>query len=77
VADALSRRPQLFFLMPIKVDLRKQVLEHFLRDSWYLKVRSGLDSKNPKEPKFEGYELEDDGILRSHGRMYIPDNGDL
>ena len=59
VADALSRRPQIFFLIPINVDLRKRVLEHLLEDSWYLKVRFEFDSKNPKEPKFEGYELED------------------
>jgi len=32
-----------------------------------LKVKSELDSKNLKEFKFEGYELEDDAILRFHG----------
>lgn len=77
VADALSRRPRIFSLIPIKVDLRKQVLEHLLKDNCYLKVRSGIGNRNPKESKFEGYEFEDDGILRFHGRMYIPDSGDL
>jgi len=37
VIDALSRKLQIFSLIPIKVDSRKQVLEHLLRDSWYLK----------------------------------------
>ena len=77
VADALSRRPRIFSLIPIKVDLRQRVLEQLIRDSWYLKVRSSLDSKRSKKPKFDGYELEDDGILRFHGRIYISDNGDL
>lgn len=77
VADALSRRPRIFSLVPIKVNLRNQVLEHLVRDSWYLKVRSGLESNRSKEPKFEGYDLEEEGILRFHGRMYIPDSGDL
>lgn len=33
VADALSRRPRIFSLIPIKVDLRQRVLEHLIRDS--------------------------------------------
>ncbi len=37
VANALSRRPRIFSLIPIKVDMRKRVLEHLLIDSWYLK----------------------------------------
>ena len=28
-------------------------------------------------PKFEGYELEADGLLRYQGRMYIPEEGDI
>lgn len=77
VADALSRRPRIFSLVLIKVDLRQRVVEHLIRDNWYLKVRSNLDSKKPKELKFERYELEDDRILQFHERMYIPDNKDL
>lgn len=77
MANALSRRPQIFSLIPIKVDLRQRVLEHLLRNNWYLKVKSDLNSKNVKESKFEGYELENDGIFRFHGMMYIPDTGDL
>lgn len=77
VVDDLSRRPHICSLIPIKSDLRKQLLEYLIKDSWYLKVRSSLESKKPKESKFEGYELENDGILGFHGRMYIPDNRDL
>lgn len=69
--------PQIFSLIPIKVDLRQRLLEYLIKDSWYLRVRSSLEGKNPKEAKFEGYELEDDGILRFHGKMYIPDNRNL
>lgn len=64
VADALSRRLREFSLIPIKVDLRQRVLEYLIKDSWYLKVKFSLDGKKPKESKLEGYELEDDGILR-------------
>lgn len=63
LADALSRRLRIFSLIPIKLDLRKRMPEHLLEDYRYLKVRYGLDSKDPKEFKFEGYELEDNGLL--------------
>ena len=42
VADALSRRPRIFSLVPLKVNLRERVLEHLQGDSWYLKVTSNL-----------------------------------
>ena len=77
VADALSKRPRIFSLIPIKVDLRQRVLDRLIKDSWYLKVRASLEGIKAKESKFEGYELESNGILRFHGRMYIPDDKDL
>ena len=74
VVDALSRRPRIFSLIPIKVYLRQRVLDHLIKDSWYLKVRASLEGIKAKESKFEGYELENDGILRFHERTYIPDD---
>ena len=48
VADALSRRPQVFSLIAIKVDLRQRVLDHLIKDIWYLKVRASLEGKRQK-----------------------------
>jgi hypothetical protein len=42
VADSLSRRPRVFSLVPLKVNLRESVLTQLLGDSWYLKVTSNL-----------------------------------
>jgi hypothetical protein len=42
VMDALSRRPRVFSLVPLKVNLRERVLTQLLGDSWYLKVTSNL-----------------------------------
>jgi hypothetical protein len=42
VVDALSRRPCVFSLVPLKVKLRECVLGKILGDSWYLKVTSTL-----------------------------------
>ena len=42
VADSLSRKPRIFSLIPLKVDLRERVLGQLVGDSWYLKVVSEL-----------------------------------
>jgi hypothetical protein len=77
VADFLSRRPHVFSLVPLKVNLRERVLTQLLGDSWYLKVTSTLQSGRQLDPKYEGYNLEADGLLRYQGRMYIPKGGDI
>jgi hypothetical protein len=77
VTDALSRRPCIFSLVTLKVSLREQVLTQLLGDSWYLKVTSNLQNGRQLDPKYEGYNLETDGLLRYRGRMYIPENEDI
>jgi hypothetical protein len=77
VADALSRRPCVFSLVPLKVDRRERVLTQLLGDSCYLKVTSNLQSGRQLYPKYEGYSLEANGLLRYRGRMYIPEGGDI
>jgi hypothetical protein len=42
VADALSRRPRVFSLVPLKVILREHVLTQLQGDNWYLEVTSNL-----------------------------------
>jgi hypothetical protein len=42
VTNALSRRPCVFSLVPLKVSLRERVLTQIQGDSWYLKVTSNL-----------------------------------
>jgi hypothetical protein len=64
VTDALSRRPRIFSLVPLKANLREQVLTQLLGDSWYLKVTLDLQSGRQIDPKYEGYNLETDGLLR-------------
>ena len=77
VADALSRRPHIFSLVTLKVNLREHVLTQLPGDSWYLNVTSNLQRGRQLEQKYEGYSLETDGLLRYQGRMYIPKNGDI
>lgn len=77
VVDALSRRPQNFSLVALKVNLRERILERLFEDSWYLKFISAIQNGKQIEPKFEGYVLEPDGLLRFQGRMYVPKDGGI
>jgi hypothetical protein len=77
VVDALSRRPHVFSLVPLKVNMRERVLTQLLGDSWYLKVTSKLQNVRQLDPKYEGYSLEADELLRYRGRMYIHESGDI
>jgi hypothetical protein len=77
VMDDLSSRPCVFSLVPLKVNLRERVLTQLLGDSWYLKVTSKLQSGRQLDPNYEGYSLEEDGLLRYRGRMYITEGVDI
>jgi hypothetical protein len=77
VTDALRRRPHVFSLVSLKVNLRQQVLGQLLGDSWHLKVTSTLHSGRKLDPKYERYILEKNGLLRYQRRMYIPKGGDI
>jgi len=63
VANALSRRPHIFSLVTLKVNLREHVLTQLLGDSWYLKVTSNLQRERQLDPKYEEYSLEIDRLL--------------
>jgi hypothetical protein len=45
VTNALSRRPRIFFLVTLKVNLREHVLTQIQQDSWYLRVTSNLQTR--------------------------------
>jgi hypothetical protein len=77
VTDALSRRPCIFSLVPLKVNLRERVLTQLQGDSLYLKVTSNLQSGRQLNLMYQGYSLEEDGMLRYRGRMYIPEDGGI
>jgi hypothetical protein len=77
VTYALSRRPRVFSLIPLKVNLREHVLTQLQGDSWYLKVTSNLQSGRQLDLKYEGYSFEADRLLIYQGRMYIPEDGNI
>ena len=76
VADALSRRPRLHSMSALKVDLRSRILNHLVGDPHYQQIKFSLQDV-PVPIKWEEYTLENDGLLRYKGRIYVPEDDDL
>ena len=77
VADALSRRPRIFSLVPSKTNLWEKILKLQLEDEWYREVKTELENEVMKSPKYEGYVFEEDGLLRYNKRIYVPPNEEV
>ena len=79
VVDALSRKVHEMHVASLSFfqsDLRKQILNHVSRDELYEQVKDKLQQQS-LEKRYEGYKLEEDGILTYKGRIYIPDVASL
>ena len=55
-----------------QADLRQQVVSHATGDELYEQVKGKLQQQS-LEKRYEGYKLEEDGLLTYKGRIYIPD----
>ena len=74
VADALSRKVQEMHVASLSIfqlDLRYQIVNHTTRDELYVQVKDKLQQQS-LEKRYEGYKLEEDGLLTYKGRIYIP-----
>ena len=79
VANALSRKVQEMHVASLSIcqlDLRQQVVSHAARDELYEQVKDKLQQQS-LENRYEGYNLEEYGLLTYKGRIYIPDVADL
>ena len=52
-------------------DLRQQIVNHVVEDELYEQVKDKLQQQI-LEKKYEGYKLEEDGLLTYKGKNYIP-----
>ena len=57
-------------------DLRQQIINHTTGDELYEQVKDKLQQQS-LEQRYEGYKLEEDGLLTYKGIIYIPDVADL
>jgi hypothetical protein len=77
VADALSRRPRIFSVLPLQTNLREKILTLQRDDDWYKEVEDFIGQNTMMVPRFEGFSFDDDGLLRFRGRIYVPPNDEL
>jgi hypothetical protein len=77
VEDALSRRPCIFSVLPLQMNLRETILTLQINDDWYKEVKNNIGQETMMVPRYEGYSLDDNGLLRFNGRIYIPPNDEL
>ena len=79
VLDALSRKVQEMHVASHSIcqsDLRQQIVNHTARDELYEQVKDKLQQQG-LEKRYEGYKLEEDGLLTFKGRIYILDAAGL
>jgi hypothetical protein len=77
VSDALSQRPRIFSVMPVQTNLSENILTLQNNDYWYKEVKDFIRQKTMMVPKFEGFTMENDGLLRFKGQIYVPPNNNL
>ena len=54
-----------------QLDLRQQIVNHVVEDELYAQVKDKLQQQS-LEKKYEGYKLEDYGLLTYKNIIYIP-----
>ena len=57
-------------------ELRQQIANHVAEDELYVQVKYKLQQQS-LEKRYEGYKLEEDGLLTYKNRIYIPNVADL
>jgi hypothetical protein len=77
VADALSRRPRIFLVLPLQTNLHEKILTLQHDDDWYKEVKDFIGQNTMMVPRYDGYSLDRDGLLRFRSRIYVPPNDEL
>ena len=73
VADALSRKVHEMHLASLSIsqlDLRQQIVNYAAEDELYVQVKDKLQQQSLHQ-RYEGYKLEEDGILTYKNIIYI------
>jgi hypothetical protein len=77
VANALSRRPCIFSVIPLQMNLQEKIQTIQVDDDWYKRVKENIGHDTMMVPKFEGYTLDNDRLLRYNNIIYVPPNDEL
>jgi hypothetical protein len=60
-----------FLMLPLNI------LTLQIDDDWYKEVKKNIGQDVMMVPRYEGYSLDDDGLLRFNKRIYVPPNDEL
>jgi hypothetical protein len=64
-------------VIPLKKNLREKIITLQIDDDWYKEVKYNIEQDTIIIPNFEGYSLENDGLLRYNDIIYVPPNDKL
>jgi hypothetical protein len=64
-------------VFPLQTNLRENILALQHDDDWYKEVKDFIGQNTKMVPRFEGFTLNDDGILRFKNQIYVPPNDEL
>jgi hypothetical protein len=77
VEDAFSGRPRIFSVLPLQMNLREKILTLQCHDDWHKEVKYFIRQNTMMVPRFEGFTLDDNGLLIFKNLIYIPPNNKL
>ncbi|MCZ2221982.1 hypothetical protein NUW87_11535, partial [Corynebacterium pilbarense] len=69
MVDALSQRPHIFSVLPLQTNLHENILTLQRDDDWYKEIEGFIGQNTMIVPRYEGYLLDSDGLLRFRGRI--------
>ena len=64
VVDVLSQRSHIFLAIPLQMNLREKILTIHCDDDWYKQVKDFIRQNTMMVPKFEGFIMDNDGLVR-------------
>jgi hypothetical protein len=74
VADALSRRPRIFSVLPLHTNLCEKILTLQHDNDWYKELEGFIRQNTMMVPRYEGFSFDGDGLLRFRSWIYVPPN---
>jgi hypothetical protein len=77
MVDALRWRPCIFSVLPLHMNLHENIITLQRNDDWYKKVKEFIGQNTIMVPKFEGFTVENDGLMRYNNHIYVLPNDEL
>jgi hypothetical protein len=63
-------------VLPLQTNLRENILAIQIDNDCYKDIKDNIGQDTMMVPRFEGYTLDNDGLMRYNNLIYIPPNGE-